>query len=195
MTDSVAEVNDVYNEFNLGEQLKHARQEKQLTIEDVARELRLSTKKIIALENNDFSNIPGATYVRGYLRLYANLVGVPTDQIMQAFGKAHVVKKKSAPIKLKKRTPLSVDKINQKWVRILTYAFLGFVFISMMLWWWGNKDSKTSSAVVAASSLGSEDQFKQKLAQTTRASSHKAPMAASQYRETLSASDADEYEY
>jgi len=195
MSEGTVEMSEAYNELNLGEQLKQARQEKKLTTEDVARELRLSVKRIVALENNDFSNIPAAMYIRGYLRMYANLVDVPAAQFTQPFERMQAVKKKPAPVKLKKRLPLSVNTINQKWVRILTYAFFGFILVSMMMWWWGNTESKTSTTLVADPSLNTDAQFKQKLTSTLNESVHKAPMMAHERHESLTMNDADEYEY
>ena len=54
-----------------GSQLQQARKDLQLAPEDVAQILHLSVKHINALERDDYKSLPGPTYVRGYLRSYA----------------------------------------------------------------------------------------------------------------------------
>ena len=64
--------------------LKDAREKLGLTADDVATELRLSTSQINALENDDYSELPGPTYVRGYLRSYARLVKIDEESVLPA---------------------------------------------------------------------------------------------------------------
>lgn len=65
-----------------GRQLRRTREKLGLTVDDVAAELRLSGFQIQALEDDDWSQLPGATYARGYLRSYARLIGLDADQLM-----------------------------------------------------------------------------------------------------------------
>lgn len=67
-----------------GRYLLHARQNKKLRIEDVAFELRLTPSQVTALEEDDYSRMPEVTYVRGYLRNYARLLGLSPDEILLA---------------------------------------------------------------------------------------------------------------
>jgi len=67
-----------------GRYLKNARQNKKLRIEDVAFELRLTPGQVTALEEDDYSRMPEVTYVRGYLRNYARLLGLPVDDVLMA---------------------------------------------------------------------------------------------------------------
>lgn len=65
-----------------GRQLRRTREKLGLTVDDVAAELRLSSFQIQALEDDDWDQLPGATYARGYLRSYARLIGLDADQLM-----------------------------------------------------------------------------------------------------------------
>lgn len=64
-----------------GQLLRAARENKQLTIEQVARRLYLPEQTIRALEDDDLSRLPHPTFVRGYLRNYAKLVGIPERDV------------------------------------------------------------------------------------------------------------------
>jgi cytoskeleton protein RodZ len=70
-----------------GKLLQIAREEKNLRPEDVAYEIRLTPSQVTALEEDDYSSMPESTYVRGYLRNYARLVGVPENDILMSFAR------------------------------------------------------------------------------------------------------------
>ncbi|GMR05563.1 MAG: DUF4115 domain-containing protein [Gammaproteobacteria bacterium] len=70
-----------------GKLLQIAREEKNLRPEDVAFEIRLTPSQVLALDEDDYSKMPEETYIRGYLRNYARLVGVPENDILMAFAR------------------------------------------------------------------------------------------------------------
>ena len=65
-----------------GDVLRKAREALGLSLEEVASELRLSAYQIRALEKDDYDDLPGATYVRGYLRAYARLLNLNEERIV-----------------------------------------------------------------------------------------------------------------
>lgn len=68
-----------------GHTLSQGRLEAKLTTDQVAAKLHISSRKVAALESNDFSELPEATYVRGYMKNYANLVGLDPAPILAAY--------------------------------------------------------------------------------------------------------------
>ena len=81
------------NEFNaidsasvvqsVGHLLRNARTAKGLSIDDVSRQLRLSAQQIEAIEKEDFEKLPGRTFLRGFIRNYANLVQLNPVPLLQ----------------------------------------------------------------------------------------------------------------
>ena len=67
-----------------GARLKAAREAKSLNLEKVAAQLHLSNEMLLALEADDYDNLPARVFVVGYLRNYARLVGLPAEAITQA---------------------------------------------------------------------------------------------------------------
>lgn len=61
-------------------ELKEARLNKNLTVEDVAMHLNIKKQYIIALEESDYDALPGNTYVKGYLRTYSRFLGITLSQ-------------------------------------------------------------------------------------------------------------------
>ena len=65
-----------------GQRLREAREELNLSRQDVARKLRLDAELIQALEDNDREALPAQTYLVGYLRSYARLLNLPVESII-----------------------------------------------------------------------------------------------------------------
>ncbi|MCE5181934.1 MAG: DUF4115 domain-containing protein [Betaproteobacteria bacterium] len=66
-----------------GRTLAEARERSGLAVADVARQLRLSTRQIEALEANDHSNLPGDTFRRGFIRNYAKLLQIDPEPLLE----------------------------------------------------------------------------------------------------------------
>lgn len=80
---------DPFNETMIkgpGHMLAEAREVAGLSIEEVARELRLEPRLIAALENDDIVELPEPTYVRGYIRAYSRMLGIDADLLLKRYG-------------------------------------------------------------------------------------------------------------
>ncbi len=65
-----------------GRRLREAREARRLSIEQVATQLRMQARIIEALEGDDYSSLPGKTFVQGYLRSYSRLLGLPEESVV-----------------------------------------------------------------------------------------------------------------
>lgn len=65
-----------------GERLAAARRAHEISATDIAKELHLDENKVRALEQNDFSILGAPVFAKGHLRKYAELVGVPVDDVI-----------------------------------------------------------------------------------------------------------------
>lgn len=68
-----------------GQRLRSARERLKLTQHDVAEQLKLPKRTIIAIELDDYASLPNRTFARGYLHSYARLVKVSADEITAAY--------------------------------------------------------------------------------------------------------------
>lgn len=67
-----------------GAALAAARTAQNLSIAEVARQLKLSAWQIEALEAGTFDKLPGAVFVRGFIRNYARLLKLDPDRLLPA---------------------------------------------------------------------------------------------------------------
>jgi cytoskeletal protein RodZ len=76
------------HEFDFGGWLRRARERAGLTLEEIARETKVSTSRVRALERNDLSGWPGGVFRRGFVKSYATLVGLDPEEAVAVFGRA-----------------------------------------------------------------------------------------------------------
>ena len=73
-----------------GEQLRAAREARGLTLEDVERATRIRAKYLAALENDDVQTIASPAQARGFLKNYAEHLGLNSaDVLAQALPTTH----------------------------------------------------------------------------------------------------------
>lgn len=61
---------------SLGDRLRQERERQGLTIEDIAQKTYIRKKYLEAIESGDHSDLPGEVYVKGFLRSYAEALGL-----------------------------------------------------------------------------------------------------------------------
>lgn len=71
-------------EVSPGDQLRRARKEKGLGIDDLVPQLGLPARVLNAIETDDYERLPAPMYVRGYVRRYCALLELPEEQVLQA---------------------------------------------------------------------------------------------------------------
>jgi len=67
---------------SIGQILRDERIKRNLSIGEVSRRLRLSEQKIAAIEENDFSKLPSGTFLRGFIRNYANFLQLDFNSLI-----------------------------------------------------------------------------------------------------------------
>jgi cytoskeleton protein RodZ len=118
-----------------GQRLAMARRENDISISEIAKELHLDEAKVQALEENLFDVLGAPVFAKGHLRKYAELVGVPTDDVLadyyklnRSIGAPPVV----GPRKLKPPVDISLGP----WIA-------GAVLIALLavtIYWWLNRE-------------------------------------------------------
>lgn len=69
----------------LGEELREARMALGVSLADMAQQIRIRRIYLQALEEGRLQDLPGQAYVVGFLRNYANALGLDTDEVLRRF--------------------------------------------------------------------------------------------------------------
>lgn len=86
---AIASVSDVVREATVGATFRAAREARGLRVEDAAASMKLRPRQIEAIEADQFEVLGGATYVRGFVRGYAKLLGLDAEALTSRM--AHVL--------------------------------------------------------------------------------------------------------
>lgn len=74
--------------LTLGQYLREARKERQVSLEDIAKVTRVGIRYLAALEEESFDTLPADVYVRGYLRAYARELKLDVEDVMNRYAAA-----------------------------------------------------------------------------------------------------------
>jgi hypothetical protein len=72
--------------FEIGHSLREARERQGLGYPEIELATKIRAKYIRALEEEDFTSIPGDAYIRGFLRTYAEYLGLDGDIYVDEYG-------------------------------------------------------------------------------------------------------------
>ena len=137
-----------------GRLLRQARLDLRLAPEDVAQILHLSSKHITALEADDYQSLPGPTYIRGYLRGYAQLLGLTPEKVVEAYNSLTIPAK---PLMPPQSAPPPQITSSDRLVKAASLGVAAVVLGLVYLWWQSNDQSLEqigeSSAVTGQASV------------------------------------------
>lgn len=68
---------------SIGVRLRQAREERRLTLQQVAEATRVRVRYLEALEADDLSTMPSAAQARGFLRIYAEFLGLDVEALIR----------------------------------------------------------------------------------------------------------------
>ena len=77
--------------LSLGEKLRQAREERGISISEVAEQTRISPQYIKSIENDDYKPLPGGIFNKGFVRSYARYVGFDESQALEEYAQLMAV--------------------------------------------------------------------------------------------------------
>jgi len=124
---------DPLKKTGLGERLKSARETMQLTQKEAAARLHLNVNIISLIENENFTNGPPATFIRGYLRSYARLLNLSENEITLTLKDLESsIPSSNTAIPVVHMQP---RKYNERYFHWLTYIIVLVLGILVSVWW------------------------------------------------------------
>jgi cytoskeleton protein RodZ len=69
----------------LGERLREARESQGISMSQAAVETRILQRYLVALEDGDYQHLPGDVYARGFIRNYADYLGIPAEELIELY--------------------------------------------------------------------------------------------------------------
>ncbi len=123
---------------NLGEMLRKAREMRDLSVEDLARRLRLAPRIVHDLERNQFDQIAAPAFIRGYIRSIAKELDVDSTPMIAVFD-LRTLGEAPPLADFQSRAPAQIT-VDSNVIRY-TSAGLVLVMLVLMVSWWRAHDS------------------------------------------------------
>jgi cytoskeleton protein RodZ len=123
-----------------GERLRAARLSMGYDLAKIAGELHLTTSVVEALEADDFRNVGARVFVRGYLRNYARVVGMPVESVLRQFDEKWPDDGASHSMVRESPTLPADGGPSRGWAGAMTWLMILGLVALFLMWWRGYLD-------------------------------------------------------
>lgn len=119
--------------------MREARSNHRVSLPELSKRTRIRTEHLEALEENDFAHLPAATFVKGYVRIYARLFGFDPEPLLALLRRDY---KESArgtliPREFLKGVKRQRFKLQPVTVVVILVATAALTIFSYLTWqWW-----------------------------------------------------------
>lgn len=117
-----------------GQLLRNAREQLGWTREQVASRIHLRLTLIAAIEADTYDKHTSHTFIRGYLRAYAKLVGIPEETILAAYEKLGLTPPDN--IDMQSFSRRSRQQANDSRLKVVTWLVILVLIALSVAWWW-----------------------------------------------------------
>src|SRR5690606_34197172 len=73
---------DLLDALDIGRRLEQARKAQNMTLSEAAQKTQIRGETLKALEQNRFEELPELVYVRGFIRIYAQTLGLDAQDLL-----------------------------------------------------------------------------------------------------------------
>lgn len=119
----------IFSSSSVGDKLKQARQEQGYALEEVSKQLGISFRYLAALENNNFSDIPGQAYLKQFLKKYCDYLEINFNQLWEEVKKVDLGKRSNFNTVNRKHF-----FVWSKWLRKLVVIAIIIALLSFLGW-------------------------------------------------------------
>ena len=120
-----------------GERLRLAREEKKLSLEELAAQTRIPLRHLQSLEQGDWSRLPAPTYTIGFAKSYASAVGLDRNEIAEDL-RAEMGGQRPDQANAEVFQPADPGRTMPKW---LVLAAIGGIILVVLVLSWLNERS------------------------------------------------------
>ena len=120
---------------SFGETLKRERELRQISLREIAEATKINLRYLDALERNDFRHLPGGVFNKGFVRAFAQFIGVDADSMVMAYLEEEQRQAALAPQPLGAVEPVRTSALGTRtalrwWVAALIAALVLLVLLA-----------------------------------------------------------------
>ncbi|SDW25866.1 RodZ family helix-turn-helix domain-containing protein [Paenibacillus sp. CF384] len=123
---------------DLGALLQKAREQRRLSLDDIQELTKIRKRYLEAIEEGNYSVLPGSFYVRAFVKNYAEAVGLDADEVLRLYNKeipSNVPEQVVEPIQRPRRSQTQANDRWGKWgFRTLMWSFLLLIIVVVYIY-------------------------------------------------------------
>ncbi len=108
--------------LTLGEKLRQAREERGISISEVAEQTRISSLYLESIEKDDYKPLPGGIFNKGFVKSYAKFIGIDEHEALQDYSKIVMQTEGDGELKKYKPEVLTDDSSNSSMIPTIIFA-------------------------------------------------------------------------
>ena len=85
IAEALSDEQDMFGPESMGRYLRQIRMQRGISVRDVSNQIRIRINQVEALEDGRVEDLPGLVYSIGYVRSYANLLGLDGEEAVRRF--------------------------------------------------------------------------------------------------------------
>ncbi len=131
--------------FEIGNSLRSARERQDLGYPEVELATKIRSKYIRALEEEDFDALPGDTYVRGFLRTYADFLGLDGEIYVDEYASRFLTawnEEELAPVRVRPRRTRRERTVERRAVVLALAGIAALTALVFAAWKYGGATAK-----------------------------------------------------
>jgi cytoskeleton protein RodZ len=110
---------------NFGSYLKHERELRGVPLEEISGATKIHIRFLQALEDNNFDELPGEVFIKGYIRSYANTIGSDVEEMLNIY-------EESVGNKSIENNSDSASESNTSAKNFLGFALAGLIILALI---------------------------------------------------------------
>jgi hypothetical protein len=129
--------------FEIGNSLRTARERQGLGYPEIELATKIRSKYIRALEEEDFTAIPGDAYIRGFLRTYADYLGLDGEVYVDEYASRNISSwhDELPPRPARRRVPRRDRRLERRAVLLVLAGIVGVTVLVFAAWRFGGSSS------------------------------------------------------
>jgi hypothetical protein len=131
--------------FEIGNSLREARLRQQLDFPELEQQTKIRAKYLKALEDEDFDVLPAPTYVKGFLRNYADALGLEGQLYVDEYNSRFVTGEEDIPLRprdYQRRPQPLAPRFETRGVLLAVGAIAVVAALVIAGWKWGTSGNK-----------------------------------------------------
>jgi hypothetical protein len=136
--------------FEIGNSLREARLRQQLDFPELEQQTKIRSKYLKALEDEKFDVLPAPTYVKGFLRTYADALGLEGQLYVDEYNSRFITGEEDVPLRprdYQRRPPPIGHRFETRGIVIALGAIAVLVALVIVAWKFGSSNEQTPPTV------------------------------------------------